>query len=173
MMVVTAPEICVAHAPRPWCFLAGGISNCPNWQSDLIAALAPMDRLRLGVEGTFFNPRATTFDVQDPNASTRQIRWEQVAMQQADIIGFWFSRGSDNPIVFFEYGMYLQRYILTGSPEIVVGCDPDFRRKGDVMNQTQGYAKPAVRPIICGSFENYLTVLDRTLRSWSSRPERR
>jgi hypothetical protein len=171
MNVVTAPGLYAAHLPRPWCFLAGGISNCPDWQSDLIAALAPMDRLRPGVDGTFFNPRAATFDVKDPSATTRQICWEQMAMQQADIIGFWFARGSDNPIVFFEYGTYLQRYLLTGSPEIVVGCDPDFRRTNDVVMQTRGYAKSIV-PGIYLSFENYLTVLDRALRSWRSRPPR-
>ena len=105
-------------------FLAGGITNCPDWQSEVVDSLKNTDI-------TIFNPRRKNFPIHDPNASFEQIKWEFQKLREADILSFWFSRWSLNPIVLFEYGSALER-----EKSIIVGVDPDYERKRDVEIQT-------------------------------------
>lgn len=105
-------------------FLAGGITNCPDWQQAIREIFAPFDI-------TIFNPRREKFPIDDPNAAAEQIRWEYERLRKADINLFWFAAGSLNPIVLFEYGSAMER----GKP-IVVGCDPEYERIQDVRIQT-------------------------------------
>lgn len=105
-------------------FLAGGITNCPDWQSEVVNNLE-------NTNITIFNPRRKNFPIHDPNASLDQIEWEFNKLREADILSFWFSRGSLNPIVLFEYGSALEREKL-----IVVGVDVDYERKQDIILQT-------------------------------------
>ena len=105
-------------------FLAGGITNCPDWQSEVVDSLKNTDI-------TIFNPRRKNFPIHDPNASFEQIKWEFQKLREADILSFWFSRGSLNPIVLFEYGSALER-----EKSVIVGVDPDYERKRDVEIQT-------------------------------------
>ena len=51
-------------------FMAGGITNCPDWQSELIKKIKDIDGL------TVYNPRRKNFPIKDPNASNEQITWE-------------------------------------------------------------------------------------------------
>lgn len=118
----------------PFVFMAGGITNCPDWQAELKRILMNKDR---GLEGVLLNPRRKNFPMADPTAAAEQIKWEFDGLNAADIILFWFSRGSDNPIVMFEYGTHLYRYVYEDSlPAIVVGCDPFYSRAKDVVIQT-------------------------------------
>jgi len=118
----------------PFVFMAGGITNCPDWQSVLIDVLLHKEK---GLEGTLFNPRRKNFPIGDLSAAYEQIKWEFDALNAADIILFWFARGSDNPIVMYEYGTHLYRYVYEDSlPTIVVGCDPLYSRIKDVIMQT-------------------------------------
>lgn len=105
-------------------FLAGGITGCQNWQSEVVNKLK-------GLDIAIFNPRRKNFPIHDPNASYEQIKWEFNRLREADILSFWFSKGSLNPIVLFEYGSALER-----KEAIVVGIDPDYERKRDVEIQT-------------------------------------
>ena len=73
-------------------FLAGGISNCPDWQAEMIEKL-----------------------------------------KVANLIVFWFSKGSLNPIVLYELGMWGNSRAVT----TVVGIDPEYERKQDVIIQTK------------------------------------
>lgn len=108
-------------------FLAGGITNCPDWQADLI------EKIKF-VEGvTIYNPRRKSFPINDPNAAEEQITWEYLHLKNSDFIVFWFSRGSLNPIVLFELG----RWGLSGNKRIVIGIDPQYERKQDVIIQTK------------------------------------
>ena len=111
-------------------FLAGGITNCPNWQQEMRALLKDLDIV-------VFNPRREDFPIGDPNATFEQIKWEFEFLDRADMILFWFSRGSLNPIVLFEYGKWLMN---TRNKEnykpIFVGIDPEYKRKQDVEIQT-------------------------------------
>lgn len=105
-------------------FLSGGIVDCPDWQSEVVNKLKDINI-------TIFNPRRKNFPIHDPNASFEQIKWEFNKLRDADILSFWFSRGSLNPIVLFEYGSALER-----DKKIVIGIDPDYERRLDVEIQT-------------------------------------
>ena len=106
-------------------FLAGGITNCPDWQQEVVKGLEDADLI-------VYNPRRKNFPMDDKNAAEEQIRWEHEHIKKASIILFWFSRGSYNPIVMFEYGKELGR----GNKGLLVGVDPEYVRADDVRIQT-------------------------------------
>lgn len=108
-------------------FLAGGITNCADWQAKVTEDLKDIE------EVTIFNPRRKDFDVTDKNAEREQITWEYKRLREADIILFWFTAETLNPIVLFEYGSALERI---SASRIVVGVHPDYQRKSDVEIQT-------------------------------------
>ena len=134
MEEVIAPYEETFHCPCRM-FLAGGITNCPDWQRDVCNYLSLYDD-RL----TVYNPRRQNFPIDDPNASQEQIKWETKHLCMANMICFWFSRGSLNPIALLEYGIW-----ALGAPQdplsklIVVGVDPEYSRKKDVFIQTKFY----------------------------------
>lgn len=107
-------------------FLAGGITNCPDWQSVMIEKLKNIPGL------TIYNPRRKDFPIGDPNASEAQITWEYNHLRDADIVLFWFSRGSLNPIVLFELGK-----MIGLNKKIIIGIDPEYERKRDVEIQSK------------------------------------
>lgn len=114
-------------------FLAGGITNCPNWQKEVAGALKDL-------EITIFNPRRKNFPIHDRALAREQIEWEYERLRQADILSFWFSEGSLNPIVLFELGGALERAL-----PMVLGIHPEYPRKQDVEIQT-ALKKPGVIP---------------------------
>ncbi len=109
-------------------FLAGGITNCPWWQDEVIEMLEPY-------VGTILNPRRKDFPIGDPNASLEQITWEFNALGKADIFSMWFSNAeSDQPICMYELG----RHIALRENEmgtVVIGVEPGYRREQDVYIQ--------------------------------------
>lgn len=55
-----------------WCFLAGGITGCKDWQKQVIDYLENQpdtDNL------VIFNPRRENFPINDPSAAEEQIKW--------------------------------------------------------------------------------------------------
>lgn len=109
-------------------FLAGGITNCPDWQKDFINLLKDVPSL------TILNPRRKDFPIHDPNAANEQIKWEYDFLKSAEMIVIWFSRGSLNPIVLYELGRW-----VNSRPDIpaFIGIDPEYTRKQDVIIQTK------------------------------------
>lgn len=114
-------------------FLAGGITNCPDWQSKMIDKLKDNDDLII------YNPRRKNFPIDDPNASEEQITWEYNKLVESNFILFWFSKGSLNPIVLYELGMHGN----SGDKKIFIGIDPEYERKEDVEIQTE-LARPDI-----------------------------
>lgn len=108
-------------------FLAGGITNCPDWQSYVINELKDLDGL------TIYNPRRKNFPINNPKASEEQIIWEFNHLRDADFLFFWFSKGSLNPIVLYELGMWVN----SSDVPTFVGVDPQYERKQDVYIQTK------------------------------------
>ena len=107
-------------------FLAGGITNCPNWQKDII------EKLQIFPNITIYNPRREIYPSNDRKSVEEQITWEFKHLLEATIIIYWFSKGSVNPITLFELG----RYGLSGDTPILIGIDPEYERKEDVEIQT-------------------------------------
>ena len=105
-------------------FLAGGITGCPDWQSDIVRKLSQIDL-------TLFNPRRKNFPIHDPNAAEFQIKWERDHLEKADAILFWFPSETLCPIVLYELGAWSMTSKL-----IFVGMDPNYQRRQDVEIQT-------------------------------------
>lgn len=110
-----------------WAFLAGGITNCPDWQAEAIQKLSGEKDLLL------MNPRRASFDVTNPAEEAFQIRWEADHIEVAHIMLFWFPEETLCPITLFELGKCLG----IGSQEIVVGTHPNYKRRRDVIYQTE------------------------------------
>jgi hypothetical protein len=125
----------IKNNSSPTIFLAGGISNCHDWQSDALREFKKID----SHDFTIYSPRRDNFPIDDPEAAEQQIVWEYNHLRDADIIIFWFSGGSLNPIVLYELGMWGNS---TDKP-IFVGCDPEYTRTQDVTIQTK-LARPEI-----------------------------
>jgi hypothetical protein len=119
---VEAPEVYAGDGPS--IFLAGGITDCPDWQADAVRLLA-------GVPAVILNPRRRHFDLRDEDAAEKQIRWEHAHLKQASVVLFWFAEGpSPQPIALYELGG-----LACGPRPIAVGTHPDYLRRRDVEVQ--------------------------------------
>jgi len=125
MIFVEAPKEVKAKGKK--LFLAGGITNCPDWQAMLIESLKDED-----LDLIVYNPRRANFPIDDPDASEEQIAWEYKHLKGADILVFWFSRGSLNPIVLYELGMWGN----SSDRPLCICLDPEYERIQDVEIQT-------------------------------------
>lgn len=125
-------------------FLAGGITGCSNWQKYVIDELSDISDL------TIYNPRRKNFPINDFKATEQQITWEFEHLRDSNLIFFWFARGSLNPIVLYELGMWANS---TETP-VIIGIDPEYERKQDVIIQTK-LARPNL--LIFDSIQDMIT----------------
>lgn len=138
MKVITAPEQYERKKDDVFCFLAGGITNCPDWQQEVINELQKANFEHLIV----FNPRRENFPINDPNAAKEQIEWEFKYLEQTDIFSMYFCASeSDQPICMYELGRNLalmsKRYHSPYDAEhIVVSVEDGYKRAKDVEIQT-------------------------------------
>lgn len=130
-------------------FLAGGITNCPDWQEQVINNLHDCDV-------TVFNPRRKEFDINDPSATEIQIAWEYKKLREATAILFWFPKETLCPIVLFELGAHLGRDI-----PLFIGCQQDYARIKDVQIQSR-----LVRPSI-HVFIGLVWLIDRVRKEYT------
>lgn len=105
-------------------FLAGEISNCPDWQSQIVELLKASPWIIL-------NPRRANFPINNPDASRQQIAWEYRHLRLASSILFWFPQETICPIALYELGAWS----MTDKP-LFVGVHPDYPRRQDVEIQT-------------------------------------
>ena len=129
MIYLESPEILEQKQGTTSIFLAGGITNCPDWQQEMVQLLKDTDLILL-------NPRRADFPIHDPNAAREQITWEHDHLRKADAILFWFPCETLCPIVLYELGAWSK----TMKP-IFVGVHPDYARRQDVEIQT-GLVRP-------------------------------
>ncbi len=135
-------------------FLAGGISNCPNWQADAISYFSKVSEF----DFTVYNPRRDSFPIDDPKATEQQTVWEYNHLRESDIILYWFSKGSLNPIVLYELGMWGN----SSDKMIFVGIDPGYERAQDVIIQT-ALARPELH--IYNNLEDMISSITHTIIS--------
>lgn len=133
-MHIEAPEREELKAGTMGIFLAGGITDCPNWQSEIVEQLESSGLTAL----VLFNPRREHFPIGDPSAAREQITWEYDYLRKADAILFWFPCETICPIVLYELGAWS----MSNKP-IFVGIHPDYQRRQDVEIQT-GLARPEI-----------------------------
>jgi hypothetical protein len=131
--VIEAPNKYTLKENEISVFLAGGITNCPDWQKELIELLKDTPDI------VMYNPRRKNFPIKDPNAAEEQITWEYNQLKEVDNLIFWFSRGSLNPIVLYELGIWGNS---SGRP-LFIGMDKEYERQQDVLIQTK-LARPEI-----------------------------
>ena len=105
-------------------FCAGGISNCPDWQSQMVELLTPLP-------WTIINPRRANFPIHNPDAARQQIEWEHRHLRLASATLFWFPQETLCPITLYELGAWS----MTDKP-LFIGIHPNYPRKQDVEIQT-------------------------------------
>jgi hypothetical protein len=108
-------------------FLAGGITNCPDWQAEALALLRDQD---IAVA----NPRRKRALALQGKGATHQIEWEYGYLKRARVVLFWFPKESLCPIALFELGKELE----SGS-RVVIGVHPEYSRRFDVITQVRCY----------------------------------
>lgn len=120
-------------------FLAGGITNCPEWQDKVIEFLkAKLDTDNLVV----FNPRRKNFPIGVPSAAFGQIKWEFKQLEKMDIFSMYFCGGdSDQPICMYELGRNIvrmqNRFPADWEKRIIVSVEEGYKRREDVIVQTR------------------------------------
>ncbi len=131
MKYIQCPAEANPHHLEPTLFLAGGISNCPDWQSELTAKLERTN-------WTVLNPRRKDFDAGDSSLAEVQIEWEFRHLRLASAIAFWFPPETLCPITLYELGAWSMT-----NKRLFVGVDPNYGRRLDVKIQTK-LARPEV-----------------------------
>jgi hypothetical protein len=137
-----------------FCFLAGGITNCQEWQDLIISKLKNEDDNLI-----IFNPRRKKFPINDPTASFEQIKWEFDYLEQCDIFSMYFdsTEKSDQPICFYELGRNIERMKQRFSKDwinrILISVDTNFRRYPDVIIQTLLATDSKINPTTADNIE--------------------
>lgn len=130
--VITAPTHYAKRIGRQSLFLAGGITNCLDWQRDFIFEFGQCKDVDI------LNPRREQFDIEKQEIAKQQIEWEFDMLQLADVIVFWFAPETLCPITLFELGIQLgRRQIGARTPELIIGCSYMYEREFDVTTQTR------------------------------------
>lgn len=106
-------------------FLGGGISNCGNWQREMIQRFKSFDDSLI-----LINPRRADFDITNPDMSSEQIEWEYDHLHRSSAVLFWFPYETLCPITLYELGVH-----AAAGTKIFVGCHPGYQRKFDVEKQ--------------------------------------
>jgi hypothetical protein len=135
MLYIEAPNS--TFGAKHTLFLAGGITGCPDWQTDICQRLKVVDDL------TVLNPRRANFPIDDPSAAQTQIMWEYLNLTKADAILFWFPKETLCPIVLYELGFQMgRRYAWLPQqrdklPTLFIGAHPEYQRRQDVVIQSK------------------------------------
>ena len=143
MKVITAPEEYDRKDKDVICFLAGGITNCADWQQEVIKELKDMESGGTYMDNlVIINPRRENFPIDDPNAAVEQIEWEFKWLQRANIFSMYFAAGeSDQPICMYELGRNIigmqWQYDDTWEDRIIISVEDGYKRQQDVNIQTR------------------------------------
>lgn len=135
IQVIEAPSIEVPEYPSV--FLAGGITNCGDWQNKVI------DQLKtFSTNLSVFNPRREHFDILNRLETFEQIKWEFDHLETADIFSMYFCNSeSVQPICMYELGRNVvrmqNRFPSDWEKRIVVSVEDGYARADDVRIQLQ------------------------------------
>jgi hypothetical protein len=155
MKLITAPDQTLILKKRfeahEIVFVAGGISNCSDWQAEFIQKFEDE-----GNYLTMINPRRHDFDITNPNMSAEQIEWEYKRIQESHIMTFWFPHETLCPITLYELGAAAH-----SNKTLFVGCHPDYQRKFDVVKQLS-LVRPEIQVVfsldeLAGQLKYYLS----------------
>jgi hypothetical protein len=147
MIYIEAPN--ETEIIKPSLFLAGGITNCPDWQSIVVSQLQNLSL-------TILNPRRRYFPIHNLNTATEQITWEHKYLLKASAILFWFPCETLCPITLYELGAWS----MTSKP-LFIGTHPQYERRQDIIIQTS-LVRPEIKVV------NTLNDLVMLVKTWTS-----
>lgn len=127
MKYIQCPEV---YKPKPTdysVFLAGGITGCDDWQKWVVEELKTLKLLKNLV---IINPRRENWNSSIKNEE--QITWEFEHIRKCNVVCFYFTPPTLNPITLLEYGK-----LLVSNKDLIVHVHPDYARKDDVCIQTK------------------------------------
>ena len=138
MKIITAPEEYKREDGDITVFLAGGITGCRDWQSEV---LNEFDNDPCYENIVFFNPRRKEFDINTRSETTKQIQWEFDMLEQCDIFSMYFCGSeSDQPICMYELGRNIPRmqvrFPVDWPYRLIISSEENYKRKTDVVIQT-------------------------------------
>jgi len=110
-------------------FLAGGISNCPVWQDEIIN-LIDTDKHDV------INPRRKNNFESYGDIAAEQIAWEHDAFTVINACVFWFPHETLCPVTLLEIGKqlsYIGQYNVIRP--LIVGWHPEYKRAFDLEQQ--------------------------------------
>lgn len=155
MLIVTAPTA-LDNVPIGGrrLFLAGGITNCPDWQAEMCELLEDTALVLLNPRRPEFPPLDAPDDIVE-----EQIRWEYMHLRLSDAILFWFPSGeSPCPIAMYELGSWSRTPV-----PLFVGTGPAYPRRRDVLIQL-GLVRPDLVVV------DDLSALAEQVKSWEMEP---
>lgn len=124
MKIITPPSEFTGLDSRRL-FVGGGISGCPDWQSNLLDSIKELDVVCM-------NPRREEFDINNQSIADEQIMWEYRHLRKATEILFWFCKETLCPITLYELGAWSMT-----DKKLFVGVEPGYVRDFDVRFQTK------------------------------------
>lgn len=134
MVEIKAPNTFKVKMAHWTVFLAGSIEmgTAVEWQEDLVNQFQTFDNNLV-----FFNPRRNDWDSswvqsKDNPQFAEQVNWEIEHISTADVIFFYFSGDTKSPITLMELGIIAGMHMRYASSEVIVVCEPNFWRKGNV-----------------------------------------
>ena len=164
MKIITAPEKYILNELEISCFLAGGISNCQNWQQDVINILKENIKKYSNDRFIIFNPRRENFPINNSNAAFEQIKWEYEWLEKCQIFSMFFvsQTQSDQPICFYELGRNIERmkqkFPNDWEKRIIISIDLNFKRANDVIIQTNLASNNKIKINVNNSYEELIKI---------------
>lgn len=116
-------------------FLAGGITNCPEWQDRAAEVLLEVVNV--------LDPRRKPWP--EGGDMGEQVKWEYDHLRMARYVLFWFPAESICPIALFELGSMWERQWHSAA-DVFVGCHPRYPRWADLEAQREAFG--VKRPIV-------------------------
>lgn len=129
-------------------FLAGGISNCPDWQDYALTLLSDTNL-------TVADPRRDEGLEQVGTEAAIQIAWERDTLIKAKKIIFWFPEETLCPITLLELGVQIGKL----DKPIFVGTHPNYARRFDVIEQLGLVNHPNIPLTIHNNIEDLIQEL--------------
>ncbi|KAI1672412.1 Nuc-deoxyri-tr2 domain containing protein [Pyrenophora tritici-repentis] len=119
-------------------FTAGSIEmgKAVHWQKQMATMLSDLPITVCNPRGREWNA-AITPDAQYQEFR-EQVEWELGALEQVDVIVFFFDVKTSSPVSLLELGLW------AASDKVIVCCGPKYWRHGNVMITCERYGVPMV-----------------------------
>ena len=148
-------------------FLAGGITNCSNWQKTLIDIFSStLKEKEYLLNILFINPRRkNSISFKNEEEIIKQIKWEFKYLNKCDLFTMFFddTKLSDQPICFYELGKYLNQFqnIYKNNYEehIIISYKKGFKRSLDLKIQIDLATNSKIKPIEIEDIDEYSKII--------------